>query len=327
LDCLPQHRNSRCALRRGQLPEMRHRARHEIPRIEILDRPAFSADSLSSKKFRFDRGDDAGGDLVLQCEYVAELAVVSLRPYMLVRCRVNELAGNANPLAALPEAALEHVANTKLPSQMLHIHRFALVSEGRVAGNDEEPVQSGQRRDDVLSDSVAEVLLLGITRHVGERQYGNRGLVRQRECGLSGWRRLADTRRSNPEDVARPRDVLELPLAQILEGQIQLVAHLIVHDLAYADPAGFGEAFEPCRNVDAIAVNIVAVDDDVAEVDAEAELDAMVRRHVRVASLHRVLDLDRALDGSDHAREFDQEAIASCLDDAAVVLGDLRVDQ
>jgi hypothetical protein len=31
--------------------------------------------------------------------------------------------------------------------------------------------------------------------------------------------------------------------------------------------------------------------------------------------------------GFDHAREFDQEAIASCLDDTALVLGDLRVDE
>jgi hypothetical protein len=99
------------------------------------------------------------------------------------------------------------------------------------------------------------------------------------------------------------------------------------HDFAHADPAGFGQPFEPSRNVDAIAINIVAVHDDVAEVDADAERDAMVRWHVHIAVLHRALDLDRALDSSDHAREFDQEAIASCLDDAALVLGDLRVDQ
>ena len=125
----------------------------------------------------------------------------------------------------------------------------------------------------------------------------------------------------------RPGDVLELPLAQILEDQIQLVAHLIAHDFAYADPTGFGQAFEPCRDVDAIAINIVAVYDNVAEVDADAELDAMVRRHIHIAVLYRALDLDRALDGFDHAREFDQEAIASCLDDTALVLGDLRVDE
>ena len=53
----------------------------------------------------------------------------------------------------------------------------------------------------------------------------------------------------------------------------------------------------------------------------------MVRRHIHIAVLYRALDLDRALDGFDHAREFDQEAIASCLDDTALVLGDLRIDE
>jgi hypothetical protein len=55
--------------------------------------------------------------------------------------------------------------------------------------------------------------------------------------------------------------------------------------------------------------------------------DAMVRWLVHIAVLHRAPDLDRALDSFDHAREFDQEAIAGCLDDAALVLGDFRVDQ
>ena len=40
-----------------------------------------------------------------------------------------------------------------------------------------------------------------------------------------------------------------------------------------------------------------------------------------------VLDRGRALDRIDHARELDQHAIAHQLDDAAVVLGDLRLDE
>jgi hypothetical protein len=139
-------------------------------------------------------------------------------------------------------------------------------------------------------------------------------------------RSQSDGRCCNPEDADRPGDVLKLPLAKIFEGQIQLVAHLIVHHSAHTDPIGFGEGFEPCRNVDAIAENIVAVDNNVPEVDADAELDAMVRRHALIAILHRVLNLDCALDGFDHAREFDQKAIARCLDDAALVLSNLWVD-
>ena len=46
-----------------------------------------------------------------------------------------------------------------------------------------------------------------------------------------------------------------------------------------------------------------------------------------VALGHRLLHLDRAAHRIDDAGELDQQAVAGGLDDAAVVLGDLRVDQ
>jgi len=48
---------------------------------------------------------------------------------------------------------------------------------------------------------------------------------------------------------------------------------------------------------------------------------------VYVALVHPSLDRQRAGDGLDDTREFDQEAVAGGLDDAAFVLGDLGVDQ
>jgi hypothetical protein len=51
------------------------------------------------------------------------------------------------------------------------------------------------------------------------------------------------------------------------------VAHLVAHRAADADPARLGQAFEPRRDIDAVAVNVVLVDDDVADIDADAELD------------------------------------------------------
>ncbi len=43
-----------------------------------------------------------------------------------------------------------------------------------------------------------------------------------------------------------------------------------------ADAAGFGQCLQPCRDIDAVAVNVVAVGDDVAEIDPDAERDALV---------------------------------------------------
>jgi hypothetical protein len=50
------------------------------------------------------------------------------------------------------------------------------------------------------------------------------------------------------------------------------VAHLIAHHPADADPARFGQGFEPRRDVDAVAVNVALVPDDVVEIDADTEL-------------------------------------------------------
>jgi hypothetical protein len=92
-------------------------------------------------------------------------------------------------------------------------------------------------------------------------------------------------------------------------------------------PPGFAERFQACRDVDAVAKDIVAVDDDVADVDPHPEHDLPFRSDARVAPDHAALDLDRAGDRIHDAGEFHQHPIAGGLDDAAVVLGNAAVDQ
>jgi hypothetical protein len=49
---------------------------------------------------------------------------------------------------------------------------------------------------------------------------------------------------------------------------------LVAHDSTDADPARLGQSFEPCGNIDTVAVDVVLLDNDVAEIDADAEFDA-----------------------------------------------------
>src|SRR6185436_17389654 len=60
--------------------------------------------------------------------------------------------------------------------------------------------------------------------------------------------RTSRLRRHVPEfhavHVDRTRDVLDLLRAEVLEGEAQLVQHLIAHGPADADPAGFGQRLE-----------------------------------------------------------------------------------
>ena len=94
-----------------------------------------------------------------------------------------------------------------------------------------------------------------------------------------------------------------------------------------AEAAGLAQRLKPRRDVHAVAKDIVAVDDDVADIDANAEDDTLVLRHRPVARDHAALDADSAADGIDDAGELHQHAVTCGLDDAAVVPGDVGIDQ
>jgi hypothetical protein len=140
---------------------------------------------------------------------------------------------------------------------------------------------------------------------------------RQRGDGIGGERVDAD----------RAGDVLDALLAAILEGQGQPVADLIAHCRRDADAARVGQVFEPRRNVHRIAIEVLVVDDYVAEVDPDSEPDAPVICDIGVAFDHPLLRLDRPAHRFDRARKLDEEAVAGGLDDAPAVPGDARVDQ
>jgi hypothetical protein len=74
-------------------------------------------------------------------------------------------------------------------------------------------------------------------------------------------------------------------------------------------------------------VDVAVLDNHVARIDADAELDALVFRDSGVARRHALLHGERAGDRFDNAGKLCEDSVAGGLDDAALVLGDLRVDQ
>ncbi len=122
-------------------------------------------------------------------------------------------------------------------------------------------------------------------------------------------------------------DVLDLLLAEVLVAEAEDALDLLVDGPGDADPARFGQALEAGRHVHAVAVDVLALDDDLAEIDADAEVDLAVVRDTGVARGHRLLNLDGRLDGLGDAVELGQESVAGGLDDAAAVFLDLRVDE
>jgi hypothetical protein len=51
---------------------------------------------------------------------------------------------------------------------------------------------------------------------------------------------------------------------------MQPVAHVIVNGIRGEHPARIGQSFNPRRNIDAVAINVITLDDDIAKVDPDA---------------------------------------------------------
>jgi hypothetical protein len=125
----------------------------------------------------------------------------------------------------------------------------------------------------------------------------------------------------------RSRDVLQRDLALVVETHIDPVTDLIVNSTRDRNASRHSDAFEPRCNIDAIAENIVVIDDDVSQMDADAELDPLGLGYLRVLVSHAALKFDRASRCIDGTGEFDQHTVASGLDDAAAMFGDCGVDK
>src|SRR5262249_55041271 len=127
-------------------------------------------------------------------------------------------------------------------------------------------------------DSIREIFLFQISTHIDEWKHGDRRTLRCGTLGCRdsrfGWCRLfgqVDTVNTN-----RPRDILDRLLAQIVELETQLVLHLVMNDTGHHDPTWVCQCLEARRNVDAISINIVAINDNVTDVDADTELNAFL---------------------------------------------------
>ena len=124
----------------------------------------------------------------------------------------------------------------------------------------------------------------------------------------------------------RPRDVLHLVLAKVQEIEREPIANLRMDRLGDANSARRCKRLQAGGNVDAVAHQIVAVHDDIAEIDADAKPHAVRLGNVDVALVDRQLDFGRAPHRLDRAGELGNDAVAGAPEDAATMVGDQPVD-
>src|SRR5260370_40714861 len=103
---------------------------------------------------------------------------------------------------------------------------------------------------------------------------------------------------------------------------MQAVTDLVTDRAREADSARFGQRFEPRRDVDAVAENVVVLGDYVAEIEADAKPHAPVVGDIGVAIEHAALHLGGAAPRIDDAGDFRPQPVAGGLDDAAAIFAD-----
>src|SRR6516162_9577300 len=83
--------------------------------------------------------------------------------------------------------------------------------------------------------------------------------------------------------------------------------------------------FEPCRDIDPVAIDVASIPDDVADVDPHAELNAAIRRYIGVSLRHLALHFDGTTHRVDDASELEEQSVACRLNDPTAMFLDFGV--
>jgi hypothetical protein len=199
------------------------------------------------------------------------------------------------------------------------------------ARDHEQRLEARQGGDDVFDQAVGKIFLRGIVAHIVERQHGDRRFYGKRERWRlrrrgQRCRHRALRGRPNPPHLHRAGNVLQDLLPKVVAANVDLAAEFPMNALRQTDTAGLGEVLDPRGDIDAVAENIIVVEDNVADMDADAELDPLLGRQDGILLCHLALDLDGAAHRVDGTGELHQHAVAGGLDDAAAMRGEGRVN-
>src|SRR5215831_6995792 len=97
---------------------------------------------------------------------VCQVPLEPVRPNVCPCNRINQLPCNANFPRRLAHGPLKDIAYAKPASDLLHIDGFAFKRKARVAGDDEQPLETREGGDDFFYHAVREVFLFGVAAHV-----------------------------------------------------------------------------------------------------------------------------------------------------------------
>ena len=107
--------------------------------------------------------------------------------------------------------------------------------------------------------------------------------------------------------------------------RFDLASNLPIGIIGNADAAWFGDSFKACHNIDAVAEDIVIIENNIADMNADAELDPFIAARLFCSAI--ALEFTRASRCIDSAGKLDEHAVSRSLDDMAAVGGDCWVNK
>ena len=117
-------------------------------------------------------------------------------------------------------------------------------------------------------------------------------------------------------------DILNSLIAEVLEVKRQLTLYVFADRVRNAYAAGVGEILQSRRDVDPIAVYLIAFDHHVAEVDADTKLHPAIGRESTVFRFECALYVNGALDSIYDTGKLGQHTVSSRVYESPVVLPD-----
>jgi hypothetical protein len=107
----------------------------------------------------------------------------------------------------------------------------------------------------------------------------------------------------------------------------QFVANLFVYASGYEDFTGIGKPFKARRYVHAIALYILALDDNIAQVDSDPKPNPIAFRYLEVSGYHTLLYDNCTANGFNWAVKHRKEAIATGTYQVSPMFNDRRIDK
>ena len=154
----------------------------EVVSLEVLGRALGKPGLFLGIERYAERARDLRGELALDGEDVLQLAVVALRPQVLVGIGVDQLRRNAHLVPGAAHAAFEEGGHAKLGADLAAVYPGIAVFENRGARHDLEITQQRELRQQVFVDAIGEEGHVLVFAQVGERQHGERFAFRHTEC-------------------------------------------------------------------------------------------------------------------------------------------------